>query len=198
MISRIRGVVIEIEEFAHHLGVTIDVAGVGYQILVPAWDINGKKSGSEVDLFTDFIVREDSMTLYGFSTSARRSLFRTLQRVSGVGPKLAMTMIASTQTEELIAAIVDSEHKFLESIPGVGKKVAARVVLELREKMNVSAPKGASWRRDISEGLRNLGYSEREADDALSAVVASGITGESDLQGAMKAALAVLNSKRNS
>jgi len=198
MISRIRGVVIEIEEFAHHLGVTIDVSGVGYQVLVPAWDLHGKKSGSEVELYTDFVLREDSMTLYGFSTSARRSLFRTLQRVSGVGPKLAMTMIASTQTDELITAIVDSEHRFLEKIPGVGKKVAARVVLELREKMNVSAPSGSSWRRDISEGLRNLGYSEREADEAILAITANRISGESDLQGAMKAALAVLNSKRNS
>jgi holliday junction DNA helicase RuvA len=191
MISRIKGVIWDREDFIHFSGITIELSGLGLYLLVPKWDLGSAALGDEIELFTDFIVREDAMVLYGFSSSPRRSLFRTLQTVSGVGPKVALTMISSTNTEELVEAIVESDLSFLEKLPGIGKKVASRIVLELKEKMNIPSRPDKSWRSDITQGLVNLGYSEKEAGEAL-----ENVDKDLDPKSALKAALASLNSKR--
>jgi len=191
MISRIKGVIWDREDFIHFAGVTIEISGLGLYLFVPKWDLGETVIGDEIELFTDFVIREDSMVLYGFSSSPRRSLFRTVQTVSGVGPKVALTMISSTITEELIEAIVEADLAYLEKLPGIGKKVASRIVLELREKMNIPQKREKNWRSDITQGLVNLGYGEKEAEEAL-----KNIDKDLDPKSALKAALASLNSRR--
>lgn len=192
MISRVRGILIEREQLANHLSITVDVQGIGYSLLVPVSDLLGNPIGTEVDLYADLAVREDSMVLYGFTSAARRSLFRSLQTVTGVGPKVALSVISATDSDSLVTAIVDGDQAFLERLPGIGKKVASRIVLELREKMDL--PTGArskDWRNDLKQGLVNLGYGEREAENAIRE-----IGEQSDLSSALKAALSHLTSIR--
>lgn len=189
MIGRVRGEVMDRQDLAHHSLITVDINGMGIEVMVPKSDISTGSVGERIDLFTDFIVREDSMTLYGFSSSARRSLFRMLQTVSGVGPKVALTMMATTQTEELSAAIVDGDLHYLEQIPGIGKKVASRITLELREKMDLPASGAQSnVRRTVTAALINLGYGEKEAQDASAEISIS-----TDIESALKEALSRLN-----
>jgi len=189
MIGRVMGEIIERNDAPHHSLVTILVSGLGIEVHAPKADIDQSVVGSKIDLYTDFVVREEAMTLYGFATSARRSLFRMLQTVTGVGPKVAMTILATSDTDELIAAIVDGDLGYLERIPGIGKKVASRIALELREKM--SLPTGGSKlsvRNDVVSALINLGYAEREASAA-----ASDIGSETEIEVALKEALSRLN-----
>lgn len=189
MIGRVSGDVIERSDHQHHALITVSVSGLGIEVHVPRSDVDGITSGSQVDLFTDFVVREDAMMLYGFSTSSRRSLFRMLQTVTGVGPKVALTALGSTATDDLIAAIVDGDVAFLERIPGIGKKVASRISLELREKMALSGTGAkSSARSDVLSALVNLGYAEREAQEAV-----TGIPAELGIEAALKEALSRLN-----
>ena len=189
MISRVRGILIEREQLANHLSITVDVQGIGYSLLVPVSDLLGNPIGTEVDLYADLAVREDSMVLYGFTSAARRSLFRSLQTVTGVGPKVALSVISATDSDSLVTAIVDGDQAFLERLPGIGKKVASRIVLELREKMDLPTKGGGGGVRTAVKGaLLNLGYSEREASSA----VADLDTGTSVEQG-LKEALKQLN-----
>lgn len=189
MIGRVVGEVMERSDGPHHCLVTVLVSGLGIEVHAPKVDLEQATEESKIDLYTDFVVREDAMTLYGFATSARRSLFRLLQTVTGVGPKVALTVLATTETDELISAIVDGDLQYLERIPGIGKKVASRISLELREKM--SLPRGASKssvRHDVVSALINLGYGEREATAATSDL-AVGI----EVDVALKEALSRLN-----
>ena len=159
---------------------------------MPVSDLIGNPIGTEVDLYADLAVREDSMVLYGFTSAARRSLFRSLQTVTGVGPKVALSVISATDSDSLVTAIVDGDQAFLERLPGIGKRVASRIVLELREKMDL--PTGArskDWRNDLKQGLVNLGYGEREAENAIRE-----IGEQSDLSSALKAALSHLTAIR--
>ena len=189
MIGRVIGEVIERIDGPHHSLVTVLVSGFGIEVHAPRVDLEQATEQARIDLFTDFVIREDAMTLYGFATTARRSLFRLLQTVSGVGPKVALTILATTETDDLVEAIVDGDLAYLERIPGIGKKVASRISLELREKM--SLPKGgskSSVRNDVVAALINLGYSEREASAAASELGA-GI----EIDVALKEALSRLN-----
>lgn len=192
MIGRIRGQLIERVDHPHHCLATIFVAGIGIEVHVPNNDLAHVALGDEVDLFTDFVVREDAMSLYGFSSSSRRSLFRMLQTVSGVGPRVALATLATTDMDELAAAIIDSDLSFLERIPGIGKKVASRIALELREKMALpakSADRGA--KSDVVLALTNLGYSEREASSAVDEIDST-----ASVEEMLKAALGHLNRNR--
>lgn len=195
MIARLQGRVIDRVDFPHHALITLLTGGIGYEVLVPQSDLVGTTLQSEIDLFTDFVVREDAMTLYGFESSARRSLFRVLQTVTGVGPKAALIILAATDSDQLVSAIIDGDLGYLESIPGVGKKVASRLSLELRDKMSLTSGKARSktstQREDLVAALVNLGYSEREANSAL-----AGVDPEMDLGEALKQALSLLNRTR--
>ena len=194
MIGRVSGNLIERHEVAHNALITVAVSGLGFEIHVPRSDIDGLSLGDEIILFTDLIVREDAMVLYGFSTSARRTLFRMLQTVTGVGPKVALTALSTTATEELTGAIVDGDIAFLERIPGIGKKVASRISLELREKMALARGGGArSARADVLSALINLGYGEKEAH---AAVVDIGT--DLGIEAALKEALTRLNRTQRS
>lgn len=192
MIGRIRGSVIDRVDSTHHCLVTVSVSGIGFEVLTTKSDLEGTSREDEVDFFTDFVVREDSMTLYGFLSSARRSLFRSLQKVTGVGPKLALTILSSTDADDLVGAIIDGDLAYLERIPGIGKKVASRISLELREKMALSAsnsgPRSSHLRSDVISALVNLGYSEREASSATTE-----LSSETSLDVALKEALSLLN-----
>ena len=189
MIGRVMGEIIERVDGPHHCLVTVSVSGLGIEVHAPKVDVDQAAENSGIELFTDFVVREDAMMLYGFATSARRSLFRMLQTVTGVGPKVALTIVATTESDDLIGAIVDGDLAYLERVPGIGKKVASRISLELREKM--SLPKGgskSSVRSDVVSALINLGYGEREASAA-----ASELTVGVEIDVALKEALSRLN-----
>lgn len=192
MIGRVRGSVIDRIDSTHHCLVTVLVSGIGVEVMTTKNDLEGTSRDGEVEFFTDFVVREDSMTLYGFLSSARRSLFRSLQKVTGVGPKLALTILAATDADELVGAIIDGDIAYLERIPGIGKKVASRISLELREKMALSASgfetRTSHLRGDVISALVNLGYSEREASSATAE-----LSTNAPLDVALKEALSLLN-----
>jgi Holliday junction DNA helicase RuvA len=189
MIGRIEGKLIERIDRTHSSIATIDIGGFGLEVATAQADLGKVALGDQVILYTDLLVREDSLTLFGFATPARRSLFRMLQTVTGVGPKVALTAIATTESDQLSAAVIDGDIAYLEKIPGIGKKVASRIVLELREKMDLPTKGGGGGVRTAVKGaLLNLGYSEKEASSA----VADLDTGTSVEQG-LKEALKQLN-----
>lgn len=168
MIGRIEGRMIERDDRAHFSVVTIDLHGFGLEVSTPQSDLGPCNVGDSITLYTDLVVREDSLTLFGFSSASRRALFRMLQTVTGVGPKVALTAIATTQSDELSAAVIDGNLAYLEKIPGIGKKVASRIVLELREKMDLPVRStGRDIRDTVKNALLNLGYNEREAAAAV-------------------------------
>lgn len=155
--------------------VLVDVGGVGYEVDVPMSTFcNLPAAGEPVTLFTHFVVREDAMLLYGFATAAERAAFRTLIRISGVGPRIALAVLSGMTVDRLAAAVDAGEVGLLTKVPGIGKKTAERLVLELKGKLAggsalPGAPAGAAAsgaRADIIAALVALGYSEREATAA--------------------------------
>ncbi|MFW0784906.1 Holliday junction branch migration protein RuvA [Gordonia sp. CPCC 206044] len=176
MIASVRGPVVDIA--LDH--VVIDCAGVGYRVLVTPATVSSLRRGDEATLLTSMIVREDSMTLYGFTEPDARSLFALLQTVTGVGPRLAMATLAVLEPDALRRALAESDVKALTTVPGIGKRVAERLVVELRDK--VEMPTGSaggpvsiapgSVRDQVAEALVGLGFTAGPADKALSAVLA--------------------------
>jgi Holliday junction DNA helicase RuvA len=153
----------------------VDVGGVIYRVntsLVTLEEIGD--AGESVRLFTHLYVREDQMALYGFSTPEELRFFETLIGVSGVGPRLALSILSRVRTEALEAAITSENAALLATVPGVGRKTAARLILELRGKIVPSgdAPLGMPSRTDaeVIEALRSLGYTTAEAHGALARV----------------------------
>ena len=140
MIAAVRGPVVDVA--LDH--VVVDCAGVGYRVLVTPATIAALTRGAETTLLTTMIVREDSMTLYGFTDGAARDLFVLLQTVTGVGPRLAMAALAVHEPAELATALASSNTKALTTVPGIGKRVAERLVVELRDKVSVVADGSAS------------------------------------------------------
>lgn len=159
-------------------GAVIDVNGVGYRILMPAPVVAALPSAGEtVRVRTHLYVREDQMTLYGFDTAEQRDLFTILLGVSGIGPKGALAALSVWSPEAFRKAVANEDLDALTSIPGVGKKTAARMVLELREKLALPDAEGVpgdpARHADLAEvkaALQNLGYSASEARTALDAV----------------------------
>ncbi len=146
----------------------VDVNGVGYLVYGPAGTVAGAKAGAEIMLHTHLAVREDGMTLYGFATGDERRLFQTLTAVSGVGPKVGLAMLSVMPADELSYAIASGNAAALSRAPGVGQKLASRIVLELRGKLVAEAP--ATLPGDESEvvsALVGLGYSQAEALEAV-------------------------------
>lgn len=170
MIGRIHGKLIEKQPPQ----ILVDVGGVGYEIDVPMSTFcNLPPEGAEVTLLTHFVVREDAMLLYGFSTAAERLAFRALIRISGVGPRIALAVLSGLSVEQLAGAVESGEAGLLTRIPGIGKKTAERLVLELKGKLagaelaasadGAGQAADAGARADIVSALAALGYSEREA-----------------------------------
>jgi Holliday junction DNA helicase RuvA len=168
MISRLRGNTIE--RALDHL--IVDVNGVGYQVFVPGSAIADAKMDAEVTLYTNLVVREDSMTLYGFTDPHQQRLFGTLIGVSGVGPKAALALIGLTTPDDLAFAIASGNAAALARAPGVGQKLASRIVLELKGKLTSAAPAGVPGveSEEVIAALMGLGYSQAEATDAVARV----------------------------
>src|SRR6188508_2465507 len=133
MIGLIRGIIIEKQPPQ----LVVDVQGVGYEIDAPMSTFYQlPEAGNEVRLYTHFVVREDAHHLYGFYTSEERHLFRTLLKVNGVGPRLALTILSSIAPPEFVHSILNNDTVTLVRLPGVGKKTAERLVIEMRDKLS--------------------------------------------------------------
>lgn len=191
MIAHLRGRVLRRTADA----VVVDVNGVGYLVHVTG-AMAVPPRGEPVELFTSLQVREDSMTLYGFGDETGLSLFELLLTSSGVGPKLAMAALSTHRADVLTAAIATGDLATLTAIPGVGKKVAERLVLELRDKVGLPATDndgvegavpGTTLLGEARAALATLGYRAGEIEDALAAV-----GHHDDLDQLLRAALGVL------
>lgn len=169
MIGRLTGVIAE----KAPPQVLIDVGGVGYEVDVPMSTFyNLPHLGERTTLLTHFVVREDAQVLYGFGTAAERQAFRQLIKVSGVGPRMALSLLSGLSVAELAQAISVQEAGRLTRIPGIGKKTADRLLLELKGKLGAelgAAPVSvkSQAQADVLQALVALGYSDREAAAAL-------------------------------
>jgi Holliday junction DNA helicase RuvA len=170
----------------------IDVCGVGYEVDVPMSSFyNLPALGETVTLLTHFVVREDAQVLFGFLTHEERATFRLLVKISGVGPRTALSILSGLSVDELARAVSLQESGRLIKVPGIGKKTAERLLLELKGKLAdaVSAPASvaSSAHTDILQALVALGYSDREAAAALKTLPA-----DSDVAAGIKLALRAL------
>lgn len=179
--------------------VIVDVGGVGYDVHVPLstfYDVGDE--GADVTLRVHLHVREDALQLYGFLTELERQLFERLIGISGIGPKLAISVLSGMEPRDLIAAVQRGDVARLTGIPGIGKKTAERIVLELRDRLAqlvppaaggqaAEAPTGDRLRDDLVSALQNLGYHRPQADKAIQAVLAA--SPESTFEQALRGAL---------
>ncbi|MFA1550492.1 Holliday junction branch migration protein RuvA [Actinomadura chokoriensis] len=175
-------------------GAVIDVHGVGLSVQCTPATLAGLRVGDEANVPTSLVVREDSLTLFGFADDDERTVFELLQTASGIGPRLALAMLAVHTPNALRRALAGEDLAALTKVPGIGKKGAQRIVLELKDRLGgpvggadeVRAPVPAeAWREQVHMGLVNLGWSARDADAAVDAVAA-------DLDGGAAPPVAVL------
>ena len=182
MIGKIRGMILEKQPPQ----MVVDVQGIGYEIDAPMSTFYQlPEVGSEVNLFTHFVVREDAQQLYGFYTRDERHLFRTLLKVNGVGPRLALTILSSTSAEEFVRCVLNNDTASLVRLPGVGKKTAERLVIEMRDKLSdwcqaAPAPGVTQFKADNSgrhqllqdaiSALVSLGYKHPEANRTVTKI----------------------------
>jgi Holliday junction DNA helicase RuvA len=175
MISLLSGTVRSI----HGDRLVVEVGGFGLSVLVTPATSTQVTMGSQIQLFTSLVVREESLTLYGFVHEDARSLFELLQTVSGIGPKVALSILGALTPEDLGRAIAQEDIAAIEKVPGIGRKGAQRLILELKGKLtelsHSQSYKGhqPAWREQLSSALVSLGFSPKESDGAISNVVAS-------------------------
>jgi holliday junction DNA helicase RuvA len=181
MIASVRGTVAAVS----HDSAVIEVGGVGLSVHCAPGTLASLRSGAEARLATSLIVREDSLTLYGFADDDEKHLFELLQTASGVGPRLAQAVLAVHQPEVIRRAISGGDIATLTRVPGIGKKGAERIVLELRDKIGlvstgadgVAGSLAGAWQEQVRQGVIALGWSAQQADQAVAAV-AETIDGE--------------------
>ncbi|TWD84885.1 Holliday junction DNA helicase subunit RuvA [Kribbella amoyensis] len=179
----------------------IEVGGVGLQVFCHPGTLAGLRPGQEARVSTSMVVREDSLTLYGFADDDEKSLFELLQTASGVGPKLAQAALAVLSPEQLRQAVATEDLAMLVKVPGIGKKGAQRIVLELKDKIGAPAKTVTgrplqvteAWKEQVHAGLVGLGWSARDADDAVVAVSPLAAEGEPSVPDLLRAALRVLS-----
>lgn len=193
MIASVRGEVIDIA--LDH--VVIECAGVGYKVMATPSTLAGVRRGAETRLIVAMIVREDSMTLYGFADADARDLFSTLLGVSGVGPKIALATLAVYDPTALRQALADGDVTALTRVPGIGKRGAERLVLELRDKIGpvpgsgtVTPINGHAVRGPVVEALVGLGFALKQAEEATDKVLA--VEQDASTSSALRAALNLL------
>ncbi|MEU3449794.1 Holliday junction branch migration protein RuvA [Streptomyces thermolilacinus] len=183
----------------------IEVGGVGMAVQCTPNTLSTLRIGQEARLHTSLVVREDSLTLYGFADDDERQVFELLQTASGVGPRLAQAMLAVHSPDALRAAVASGDEKALTAVPGIGKKGAQKLLLELKDRLGApvgttARPAGTApgWRDQLHAALVGLGYAAREADDAVTAVTphAEAADGEPQIGALLKAALQTLNRAR--
>lgn len=197
MIASLRGTVASVALDA----VVLDVAGVGYLVRCTPATIAGLRLGSEAQVFTTLVVREDSMTVYGFASADERDMFELVQTASGIGPKVALAMLSVHQPDALRSAIAQSDLAALTTVPGIGRKGAERIVVELKDRVGLAtgaAPTGApAWREQVHEALLGLGWGARDAESAVDSVAASVPDGEApDVSALLRDALRSLARSR--
>jgi Holliday junction DNA helicase RuvA len=193
MIASVRGEVLDVA--LDH--VVIEAAGVGYKLMATPSTLATLRRGSEARLITAMIVREDSMTLYGFPDADARNLFLTLLGVSGVGPKIALATLAVYDAQALRQALADGDVTALTRVPGIGKRGAERMVLELRDKIGpvgttaaVTLVNGHAVRGPVIEALVGLGFVVKQAEEATDKVLAN--EPEATTSTALRSALSLL------
>ncbi|KSU70245.1 Holliday junction branch migration protein RuvA [Rhodococcus qingshengii] len=199
MIASVRGEVLDIA-LDHAV---IEASGVGYRVNATPVTLGALHRGSEARLFTTMIVREDSMTLYGFSDTESKDLFSLLQTVSGVGPRLAMATLAVLEPDALRRALSEGNLTALTRVPGIGKRGAERMVVELRDKVDAVATTagaasgvvvGSLIRDQIVEALEGLGFPIKQAEQATDSVLAE--SPEATTSVALRSALSLLGKTR--
>jgi Holliday junction DNA helicase RuvA len=185
-------------------GVVIDVGGVGLRVQCTPDTLATLRPGTQGRVATSLVVREDSLTLFGFATDDERNVFELLQTASGIGPRLALAMLAVHSPDALRRFVAAEDVKALTMVPGVGNKGAQRIILELKDRLgapgefagNGTAPARRaepSWRDQVQSGLVNLGWSARDAEAAVVAVEADSGDAEPDVPTALRAALRKLS-----
>ncbi|WP_431041260.1 Holliday junction branch migration protein RuvA [Streptomyces sp. P1-3] len=190
----------------------IEVGGVGMAVQCSPGTLSTLRLGEPARLATSLVVREDSLTLYGFADDDERQVFELLQTASGVGPRLAQAMLAVHSPDALRVAVATGDEKALTAVPGIGKKGAQRLLLELKDRLGAptgqaAAPAAApghrapDWREQLSAALVGLGYAAREAEEAVATVapqaeaaIAAG--GQPQIPQLLRAALQTLNRAR--
>ena len=187
MIGRLRGIIID----KHAPDLVLDVQGVGYEVASPMSTFcNLPAEGEEVTLITHFVVREDAQLLYGFTTERERLLFRSLLKVNGVGAKLALTILSGSDIDTFVRSVQEGDAASLTRLPGVGKKTADRLIIEMRDRLKeVSAEMGlkpnnspaatlAGAKEEAAVALVALGYKPAEADKMIRSIREHGLTTE--------------------
>lgn len=195
MIAAVRGEVLEVA-LDHAV---IEAAGVGYKVMATPATLASLRRGEQARLITAMIVREDSMTLYGFGDTDSRDLFTTLISVSGIGPKIALATLAVYEADALRRALADGDVTALTRVPGIGKRGAERMVLELRDKVGPAGGatpavlNGHAVRGPVVEALVGLGFAVKQAEDATDKVLAGDEAASTS--SALRAALSLLGKK---
>jgi holliday junction DNA helicase RuvA len=168
-------------------GAVIEVGGVGMRVQCTPGTLAELRPGEAAQVATSLVVREDSLTLYGFSSDDERNVFELLQTASGVGPRLALAMLAVHSPDALRRAVSAGDLGALTMVPGIGKKGAERIVLELRDRLGPPGESGGSlpgtrptprlpsWRDQVASGLVNLGWPPRDAEEAIAALEDEGL-----------------------
>ncbi|MDX6615588.1 MAG: holliday junction helicase RuvA [Solirubrobacterales bacterium] len=174
--------------------VVIDAAGVGYRLAVSSETLRAVPAiGKKSTLHAHLVPRDDALNLYGFATEEERELFLLLISISGVGPKVAMAVLSGGPVRELLSAIAGGDAKRFQAVPGIGKRTAERIIVELREKVagelegadiEIHKGDGVSARSEARDGLLNLGYTPAEAEKLLDS--ASGESAEELVQSALR------------
>jgi Holliday junction DNA helicase RuvA len=182
-------------------GAVIDIGGVGLRVQCTPDTLASLTLGGQAQVATSLIVREDSLTLFGFASDDERNVFDLLQTATGVGPRLALAMLAVHSPDALRKAVASEDLNALTMVPGVGKKGAQRIVLELKDRLG--APGDAvttrttttqpGWRDQVTSGLINLGWPARDAEAAVAAVEAESPDQTPDVATALRAALRKLS-----
>lgn len=168
MISQIRGQVLTVSLSA----AVVEVGGVGLHLRCTPRTLAHLRRGEQAVLFTSLVVREDSLTLFGFESEDERDMFELVQTASGVGPKVAQSMLAVLPPDRLRIAIAGADHSALTAVPGIGRKGAERIVVELKDRVGEVASSaqiagGVGWKGQVHEALLGLGWSARDADQAI-------------------------------
>lgn len=183
-------------------GAIIDIGGVGMRVNTTPGTLAALKPGETATVATSLVVREDSLTLFGFATDDERNVFEMLQTATGVGPRLALAMLAVHSPDALRKAVATEDLNALTMVPGIGKKGAQRIVLEMKDRLGPPgetaaarpAQSGQTWRDQVQSGLTNLGWSARDADQAIAALEAELEPGETpDVASALRGALRKLS-----
>ena len=184
----------------------VEVGGIGIAVQCTPNTLSGLRMGQQTKLATSLVVREDSLTLYGFVDDDERQVFELLQTASGVGPRLAQAMLAVHSPDALRRAVATGDERALIAVPGIGKKGAQKLLLELKDRLGepvgaapaIGAPVTQGWRDQLHAALLGLGYATREADEAVAAVTpqAEAAQGTPQVGQLLKAALQTLNRAR--